>query len=297
MAFLDNSGDVLLDMVLTDSGRARLARGDGSFKVAKFALGDDEIDYGLYDSNHPSGSAYADTEILSLPIFQAVTNDTTAQNSKLISIPRNDLMYLPVVKLSPNLGPGGGTYNNSGAYYVCVNQDTITSLGASAGVIDGQSVQTAQRTPIVLEQGLDTTEIAPSAGLEDYLRETQYLVSIDSRFGHLVSPSGQPKEADISFVNSDKHTFYFMSLGNGPYVTNIENSTGYSVISGPRGTMLKFGIKANMNLSVSSYLFDTLGSTVTISAVDYKYLDAHVHVLGLNTGYSETIKLRFLRKV
>ena len=54
MAFLDNSGDIILDAVLTDTGRLRLARGDGSFKITKFAFGDDEIDYSSYDGNHPS---------------------------------------------------------------------------------------------------------------------------------------------------------------------------------------------------------------------------------------------------
>ena len=38
MAFLDNSGDIILDAVLTDAGRERLAKGDGSFKITKFAL-------------------------------------------------------------------------------------------------------------------------------------------------------------------------------------------------------------------------------------------------------------------
>ena len=64
MAFLDNSGDIILDAVLTDAGRARLARGDGSFRIVKFALGDDEINYGAYKKNHSKGSAYYDLEIL-----------------------------------------------------------------------------------------------------------------------------------------------------------------------------------------------------------------------------------------
>ena len=45
MAFLDNSGDIILDAVLTDTGRMRLAKGDGTFKIVKFALSDDEIVY------------------------------------------------------------------------------------------------------------------------------------------------------------------------------------------------------------------------------------------------------------
>ena len=45
MAFQDNSGDIIFDVVLTDEGRKRLAKGDGSFNIAQFALGDDEINY------------------------------------------------------------------------------------------------------------------------------------------------------------------------------------------------------------------------------------------------------------
>ena len=50
MAFLDNSGDIILDAVLTDAGRARLAKGDGTFNVTKFALSDDEINYQQYQN-------------------------------------------------------------------------------------------------------------------------------------------------------------------------------------------------------------------------------------------------------
>ena len=48
MSFLDNSGDIILDAVLTDTGRRQLARGDGSFRIVKFAFGDDEVNYELY---------------------------------------------------------------------------------------------------------------------------------------------------------------------------------------------------------------------------------------------------------
>ena len=54
MGFLDNSGDIILDAVLTDLGRKRMA--EGNFNITKFALGDDEINYQLYDKNHPSGT-------------------------------------------------------------------------------------------------------------------------------------------------------------------------------------------------------------------------------------------------
>ena len=71
MAILDNSGDIILDAVLTDTGRKRLAQGDGSFRITKFALGDDEIDYTLYNNQNPSGSAYYDLEIMQTPVLEA----------------------------------------------------------------------------------------------------------------------------------------------------------------------------------------------------------------------------------
>ena len=86
MGFLDNSGDIILDAVLTDAGRKRLARGDGTFKVTKYAFGDDELDYGKYNPNNASGSAYYDLEILQTPILEAFTNNRASLKSKLISL-------------------------------------------------------------------------------------------------------------------------------------------------------------------------------------------------------------------
>ena len=116
MAFLDNSGDIILDAVLTDTGRYRLAKADGSFRVVKFAIADDEIDYSLYNSNDSRGSAYYDIEILSTPILEAFTDNMSGLKSKLISLPRNNLMYLPVIKL--NELPDGNKRHSTGAFLV-----------------------------------------------------------------------------------------------------------------------------------------------------------------------------------
>ena len=95
MAFLDNSGDIILDAVLTDAGRARLASGDGSFKISKFAFADDEINYAKYDKTNTNGSAYYAIDILSTPVFEAFTNNASSMKSKLVSIARTNLLYLP----------------------------------------------------------------------------------------------------------------------------------------------------------------------------------------------------------
>ena len=100
MAFLDNSGDIILDAVLTDAGRKRLARGDGTFKITKYAFGDDEINYGSYDPNAVSGSAYFDLEVLQTPVLEAFTNNRSSLKSRLISLTNNNLLYLPELVLN-----------------------------------------------------------------------------------------------------------------------------------------------------------------------------------------------------
>jgi hypothetical protein len=123
MAFLDNSGDIILDAVLTDTGRLRMAQGDGSFKITKFALGDDEINYGLYNKNHTSGSAYYDLEVLQTPVLEAFTNNTSNLKSKLVTMSRTNVLYMPILKLNAHnvnsaIGAGNGFVQpKSSAYF------------------------------------------------------------------------------------------------------------------------------------------------------------------------------------
>lgn len=127
MAFLDNSGDIILDAVLTDEGRRRLAMGDGSFRITKFALGDDEIDYSLYVPATSSG--YEDTRILQLPVFEAFTNNTTSLKSRVLSYADNSLLYLPVAKVNSKLGPTTtDTTGPIGGYYVSVDSTTTAQF-------------------------------------------------------------------------------------------------------------------------------------------------------------------------
>lgn len=298
MAILDNSNDILLDVVLTDAGRQRLARGDRSFRIVKFALADSEIDYRNYDLNNAGGSAYFDLNILATPCFQAFTNNTSCMKYKLVSYARNDLLYLPVIKVSTNLGPGAGTYSSSGYYMVTCNEDTITSLGIGSGIIDGQTAQTAQRTPLTFEQGLDTTELSAKLQIPNDLKETQYFIRVDSRIAEIVTPRGQARQAEVSFIDDDRYALYIFSVGTpGEFIRDITNTDGNSAIAGPRGTMFQFGIRANINLNTSDYLFDKLGSTITISAVSYKYIDTNIFIEGGTTGFSMDVPVRFLRKV
>lgn len=297
MSLLANDGDIIFDVVLTDAGRERLARGDGSFKIVKFALGDAEINYADFQLNHASGSAYQDVQILSTPIFEAFTDNAAVMKYKLVTYGRNDLLYLPIIKLSTVLGPGGGTYSNNGYYIVACNNETITALGVGTGIIDGQTAESAQRTPITFEQGLNTTEISYKVQIPNDLKETQYFIQIDSRLGEIIAPRGTARQAEISFIDDDKKAMYLFTMGaTGDYIREIGNSDGYSAIAGPRGTMFQFSIRASINLNTSNYLFNKIGGDVTIGSTTYDYIDSIVRVIGGTTGYSVDLPIRFLRK-
>jgi len=102
MAFLDNSGDIVLDAVLTDAGRKRMA--EGKFNIAKYAFSDEEINYELFNNVHPSGSAFYDLQIMQTPILEAFTNNTSTMSSKLMTLSNNNFLYLPTFKLNEKWG-------------------------------------------------------------------------------------------------------------------------------------------------------------------------------------------------
>ena len=164
MAILDNSGDIILDAVLTDEGRRRMA--NGSFNIVKFALGDDEIDYRLYNKTHPSGSAYYDLEILQTPVFESVTSQNSAINYGLLSITNPNLLYMPVIKVNQSFSTS--LRANAGIFYLAVNNETKTKLNVAGALgAEGQKVLTANvpsNTQLLyLESGLDTTDLAATA--------------------------------------------------------------------------------------------------------------------------------------
>ena len=96
MGYLNNSV-VTVDAILTKKGRELLARGDGSFRITQFALADDEIDYTLYNTTHPSGSAYFGEAIENMPLLEAFPDETQVMKYKLTTLPRGTAK-LPILE-------------------------------------------------------------------------------------------------------------------------------------------------------------------------------------------------------
>ena len=101
MAIL-NPTTITVDAILTTKGRELLARNDGSFQITQFSLADDEIDYTLYNPNHPSGSAFYGEAIENTPVLEAFPEDTQTMRYKLVTLPRGT-SKLPVLNLGYNI--------------------------------------------------------------------------------------------------------------------------------------------------------------------------------------------------
>ena len=95
MGYLDNSS-ITVDAVLTKRGRELLARNDGSFKITHFALADDDIDYSLFNEDHPNGSQYAGEAIENMPVLEAFPDGNNIMVHKLVTLPRGTTK-LPIV--------------------------------------------------------------------------------------------------------------------------------------------------------------------------------------------------------
>ena len=292
MAFLDNSGDIILDAVLTDAGRRRLARGDGTFRVAKFALGDDEINYRLYDPNHASGSAYYDLEILQSPVLEAFTNQTSQMHHRLVTLSRNDILFMPILELFETTGTSRDTTTN--AFLVAVNETTEIDgdISDRVGVVYGENTG-GGRTTITVDQGVDANGTLAISQLTGDLLETQYQIQMDNRFGAITNAKGGA--LSVSYVDEDNMASYFVGRNSGIQSLITDLSTAGSSINGRRGTRLEFRIKASLELNSSDTLFTRLGGTSTVGTQAVKHIDTIVRVTGVTTGFSIDIPVRYIK--
>ena len=124
MGYLNNTV-VTVDAILTTKGRELLARNDGSFRITQFGLADDEIDYTLYNPNHPSGSAYYGEAIQNMPLLEAFPQDGQMMKYKLVTLPRGTAK-LPIL----DLGYSSITLKQGAS--ISITPQTLNYLGNTA---------------------------------------------------------------------------------------------------------------------------------------------------------------------
>jgi len=101
MGYLDNTS-VTVDAILTKKGRQLLAQGTNAFQITKFALADDEIDYTLWNTDHPNGSDYYGIVIQNTPLLEAFPDETQSMKYKLLTLSTTTQTSIPVVSVSKN---------------------------------------------------------------------------------------------------------------------------------------------------------------------------------------------------
>ena len=108
MGFLDHgSNNIIIDAVLTDVGRQSLASNDGSFAIAKFAFGDDEVDYGLIQK---FGRTVGKEKIIkNTPVLEGQTVGTLALTNRLISLADQGITRMPSLDITGTGLNTGGT--------------------------------------------------------------------------------------------------------------------------------------------------------------------------------------------
>ena len=146
MGFLNNTS-VTVDAVLTKKGRELLARGQDEFKITKFALADDEIDYRLWDTSHPNGSNYYGAVIENMPLLESFVDENQIMRFKLISLPKNTAK-LPILEVpSPTL-----TFNGPGVTQA-ITPNTRNGSDSEAGYsFTLHDATIANLTPVVIQK-------------------------------------------------------------------------------------------------------------------------------------------------
>jgi len=154
MGYLNNSV-ITVDAILTTKGRQLLSLNDGTFRITQFALADDEINYTLYNPNHPSGSAYYGEAIQNMPLLEAFPQETQIMKYKLTTLPRGtakmpilDLGYSAIViKQGASLAItpqtlnyfGGNTFETAG-YTATISDVRLMSTFEGVGINTPQAI-------------------------------------------------------------------------------------------------------------------------------------------------------------
>ena len=125
MGYLNNQV-ITIDAILTNKGRELLAQNNGSFRITQFSLADDEIDYTLYNPNHPSGSSFYGEAIQNMPLLEAFPTETQIMKYKLATLPRGT-SKLPVL----NLGYSAITLVQGAS--LAITPQTLNYLGNTQG--------------------------------------------------------------------------------------------------------------------------------------------------------------------
>ncbi len=136
MGYLDNSS-ITVDAILTKKGRELLSQ--GNFNITHFALADDEIDYALYNINHPDGTQFAGQAIENMPILEAFPDENNMMRHKLVTLDRGSTK-IPIISNIGNL-----EISRNGDITINPKTDYLSGGGATGQVETNYMITIADR--------------------------------------------------------------------------------------------------------------------------------------------------------
>jgi hypothetical protein len=169
MGYLDKS-TITVDAILTNRGRELLSQGTGTgnFQITKFAVSDDEVDYGLYNTAHPLGSNYYGAIIENMPVLEATPDETQIMRYKLVSITGDDLtrfgsVVIPQIQIQGTTIPASGTVS---IYYNPTAGSTSFTIRPTTTYTSTVSEAESSYTLLLADSSLATVEVrTPATGV------------------------------------------------------------------------------------------------------------------------------------
>ena len=204
-------------------------------------------------------------------------------------------MYLPVIRRNTTQGLSDNGTNSILSMLVDDSTRSDSNITGTGDYIDGYRL-TDTSAQVVLDQGIEGTAIGngDDTDIDTDLKETQYIIEMDNRFGYLADGSGNP--ATPSFIDDDNIASYYLSTTtNTQFFGDSGRNMSGDVILGPRGTRLQFLLGPSIDLASSTYLFTQLGTTATLGAAVYQ-IDSTIRITGATTGFRVDLPIRFVKK-
>ena len=112
MGFINNTS-YILNAVLTKKGKQYLSKSDSRFNIVKFALADDEIDYGLWNHAHPNGSDYYGAVLESMPMVEPCVDPEVVMKYKLFTAPAGTKSLAYISNITPQVLTGDNSLKST----------------------------------------------------------------------------------------------------------------------------------------------------------------------------------------
>lgn len=223
MGYLNNSTRTL-DAILTKKGREILSSG-GDFTVSKFALGDDEIDYALWDTTHTQGTDYYGAVIDNLPSLEPFNDPSEIMKYKLVTRTGGAQAMIKLLAMNASNLTSLIYYKlegNNRSHRIDVQHDSVqTSLGFGTAHTD--SYQTFSGISVGRVSNADLV------GTNDYnalLNELYTVTLLDSSIavlapGPIEPPPDIPITGFIALENTANPTMYDKKWIS--YIDNVQH--------------------------------------------------------------------------